>query len=176
METKTNSNIPSEEDPKSPNEGLLHLLRRCVHGHETTTEAICHYQDVFGHSSEEEHEKAAEGEYREVFYRLYCEAFGIVETIKFDRKHSVYVRNLRDQIEALECDNEDHEQVERDLRQKIQSRDKDLVDAGEKMRELYLEREALKKEKFELAQAAAKCASEIVHLKARLFDMMEAQK
>lgn len=172
---KTAPYIPPEEDPKSPFEGLFHLLRRCVHGHDTDIESICHYQDVFGHSCEEDHEKAAEGEYKETFYRLYQEAYGTIAVINFDRKHSVYCRNLRDQIEALESDIDDHLEVEKDLRQKIQSRDKDIADAAAKLTELYRENDTLKKEKYALAEAVAKCGNEIVRLKAQLFDTMEAR-
>ena len=173
--TKNIKIVPPEEDPNSPFEDLYHLLRRCIHGHDTNIEAICHYQDVFGHSSEEDHEKAANGEYKETFYRLYEEAYGVVATINFDRKHSVYARNLHDQIEALESDIEDHLEVERDLRQKIQSRDNDLIDAGKTISNLRCEIASLKDQNRRDADALADIAQEIIRLKVRLFDMMEAR-
>ncbi len=96
--------IPPEEDPKSPFEGLYHLLRRCIHGHSTLQEDVCHYQDVFGHSCEEDLEKAAESEYKEVFFRLYDEAYGTVQMISFYSKHSKYCRELRERVDDLEAE------------------------------------------------------------------------
>jgi len=165
--------IPPEEDPNSPFEGLFHLLRRCVHSYDTDIESICHYQDVFGHSCEEDHEKAAEGEYKEVFYRLYEKAYGAVEMVKFDRKHSVYYRNLRDRIEALECDIEDHLETENDLRQKIQSRDKDISHASETIENLRQELNANKDETKKGYEVIFNQNKEIMRLKAKLFDLME---
>ena len=165
--------IPQEEDPNSPYEGLYHLLRRCIHGHDTTTEAICHYQDVFGHSCYEDLEKASESEYKETFWRLYDEAYGTVAMITFYGQHSRYCRDLRERIEDLEAETEEHKDIEKDLRQKILSRDRDLVDASKTISDLRCEIASLKDGRRKDAEALADVGKEVVRLKARLFDLME---
>lgn len=177
MATKTTTvparPIPSEEDPKSPYEGLYHLLRRCIHGHDTDIDSICHYQDVFGHSCEEDLEKAAEGEYKEVFYRLYDEAYGTVQMINFYSKHSAYVRHLHEQIDDLECRVEELKDDCAKIRQERQNRDNDICDARARIEELKKNIELQKKDNDELIKTIFRDAQEIMRLKAALYDMKE---
>lgn len=161
--------IPQEEDPNSPYEGLFHLLRRCIHGHKTDIDSVCHYQDVFGHSCEEDHEKAAEGEYREVFYRLYEEAYGVVATINFDRKHSVYYRNLREQVDDLTDDVEGARQYQKVVEASLENEKKESA----KLRQQVNEAASLT---TKYVQQIADLENEVVRLKARLFDLMEDTK
>lgn len=162
-----------EEDPTSPHEGLFHLLHRCVHGHDTDIESICHYQDVFGHSCEEDHEKAANSEYRDTFYRLYDEAYGVMATINFDRKHGAYARNLREKIECLECDLEDARDEEDCLRKSVQSTEKNLQDAEKTISELRNELQMSKDDVKRHIEVIFEMEKKIVYLKARMFDFME---
>lgn len=161
--------IPQEEDPNSPYEGLFHLLRRCIHGHDTTTEAICHYQDVLGHSCEEEHEKAAESGYRETFYRLYEEAYGVVATINFDRKHSRYARELRERVDDLEATCEEQKTYIKVCEAKATDEVKRRGDVETKLRQATEEADRCKKHIHELED-------EVIRLKAKLYDMMEEKK
>ena len=168
--------IPAEEDPKSPYEGLYHLLRRCVHGHDTDIDSVCHYQDVFGHSCEEDLEKAAEGEYKEVFYRLYDEAYGTVQMINFYSKHSAYVRNLRERVEDLECDVEEAKAETERQRELKKSRDNDLADAAKRIEELKAENRKLVDDNAKIADAVTKLAQDLIKHKAMLLDMQQEAK
>ncbi len=161
--------IPQEEDPNSPYEGLFHLLRRCIHGHDTTIEAICHYQDVFGHSCIEDLEKASESEYKETFWRLYDEAYGTVAMITFYGQHSRYCRDLRERLEDLEAETEEQKTYIKVCEAKATEEVKRRDDVEQMLRQEKEDHEKDMKYIFELK-------NEIIRLKAKLYDMMEEKK
>lgn len=174
--TEAVKNVPQNEDPNSPFEGVFHLLRRCVHGHDTDLEAVCHYQDVFGHSCEEELEAAANGELKDVFYRLYDCAYGTVQMVNFDRRHSNYCKNLRDEIAALESDVDDCKAEEERLRKEIQNRDRDIADAAGRINDLKKENEKLFDMNHQKEAIIGQLGNEILKLKAMLWDMQQEVK
>ena len=168
--------IPAEEDPNSPYEGLYHLLRRCIHGHDTDIDSVCHYQDVFGHSCEEDLEKAADSEYKEVFWRLYDCAYGTVQLINFYGKHSPYCRHLLEQIDDLECRTDELKDDCEKLRQERKSRDNDICEGAKRIEELKAENRKLIEDNAKIADTVTKLAQEVIRLKAMLWDMQQEAK
>lgn len=168
--------IPAEEDPNSPFESVWHLLRRCTRGHDTDIESVCHYQDVFGHSCIEDLEKAAEGDYKETFYRLYDCAYGTVQMISFYANHSAWSRKLNDTIDDLQCTVEEQKTEIEKLRQERKSRDNDICEGAKRIEELKAENRKLIEENAKIADTVTKLAQEAIRLKAMLWDMQQEAK
>ncbi len=156
-------------DPKSPFEDLFHLLKRSVNGYMIDEESICHYQDVFGHSSIEQLEEAANGPLRETFWNLYFRAYGAAQAIYFHGQHGVTIQKCKDEIDCLN--------------ERLASEEAEKTNLIKKNRELEARIEQLKKdldiEMFDHVgdrQKLEEAENEIIRLKAKLFDFMEAQK
>lgn len=135
----------------------------------TDSESVCNYQDMMGHSSEEQLSELANGDYRESFYRVYAESFGITETLRFYTRHSNCIEKIVLERDQLLCDLE----TEKELKDKyltstetLRKNLKETSDAlGETMEKLY----STEKEKDEIIKSQA---AEITELKAKLYDLM----
>lgn len=69
-------------------------------------EKVCDYQDMIGHSSFEQLKELAT-EYKESFYRLYCTACGVTETLRFYFENSDAINRLREQVADKDADLDD---------------------------------------------------------------------
>ena len=158
-----------------------------MHGLSSTQEDICRAQDIFGHSTIEELVDLAndigrndengnpdpKGTWssgrrgtRSTFYQIAFNIWNWEDATRFWNQHSNPLKEAADIAEAqrretkkrLDQLNEAHEA----LRQKAVKLDEDL--------NKYVQKE------FEARAALKEAEAEIIRLKARLFDMMEAQK
>ena len=153
---------------------------------DTSEKAIVDYQDMIGHSTLEELHAIANsenGEEKRAFYRVYAEAAGVINAIKYYRDNSNFIQEKLfdqyqqgfddgkatqkrlDEIDAKVALDEKQAQVEFWQAEAKQNRDEaDLYkDSADENR-----REATRQAKeIEALQA------EIIRLKAKLFDLME---
>ena len=149
-------------------EDLVTLLKKvqATHGIDTDEKSVCEYQDMIGHSSQEQLKELANGVYKETFYRVYGFAYGTVEAIRFFTKNSDRIEAiLRERNEAI-CDRDDMQDVlekEKAAHQTATKNAKTLCD------DLYDEKRNTERLQKELEAAQ----DEIIKLKARLFDLME---
>ena len=140
---------------------LVTLLKRvkATRGLDTDMESVCNYQDMIGHSTDEELSELANGEYKSEFYWVYSTAYRIEDTLNFYMHHSDKIFELCVQCDDLKCTNED-------LSDELAKRKAELSDIGCK----YMQSE---KSKAELEKENADLKAEIIKLKARLYDLME---
>ena len=140
---------------------LVALLKRvkATRGLDTDMESVCNYQDMIGHSTDEELSELANGEYKHEFYWVYSTAYRIEDTLNFYVNHSDKIFALRVQCDDLKCTNEE-------LSDELAKRKTELSDIGCK----YMQSE---KENAELEKENADLKAEIIKLKARLYDLME---
>lgn len=148
---------------------LVALLKQVqsTGGLDVSCEAICEYQDMIGHSCEEDLAELANGPYKEAFYKVYGYAYGTVEAIRFHCKHGEKIRELFDAIADWEEKHARISEANKLLNEQLDNRQ----DMAEKFREAW-EKEKTEKEK---AQARiAELEKENQALKAKLYDMMTA--
>lgn len=147
---------------------LLELVKKvqATGGMDTDEKSVCDYQDMIGHSTDEQLRELANGDYKHAFYRIYGCAYGTIGAIQFFTQHSDKLDQiLRDRDEAI-CDRDEaHEELEK-LKDKVAENFLKAQKAVDAMEE---EKAARIKAENDL-QAAQ---DEIIRLKARLFDMME---
>lgn len=141
---------------------LVALLKRvkATRGLDTDMESVCNYQDMIGHSTDEELSELSNGEYKSEFYWVYSTAHRIEDTLNFYMHHSDKIFELRVQCDDLKCTNEE-------LSDELVKRKAELSDISCK----YMQSE---KENAELEKENAALNAEIIKLKARLYDLMEA--
>ena len=156
---------------KTKYENLKELLQevKATGGMDLNTEFICHVQDLIGHSTQEEL-KDLSLEYKETFYRVFCEAEGTTETLRYYFFNSNSVNAIREELADVKADAEKweslyndlhkiHENSQIDLSNRITELKAELFDAETRADALTLEKENLK--------------AEITRLKVKLYDLME---
>lgn len=136
-----------------------------------SNEAVCEYQDMIAHSNEDQLSELANGTLKESFYRVYGYAYGTVEAIRFHCKHG---RKIQEMI----CENEDmKESIEllttklKKAEEKAKKAEEKAVETAEKFRELWHKAD---QEKTQLECDVVNQRQEIIELKAKLYDMMQA--
>lgn len=149
-------------------EDLVALLKKVqtTGGLDCDQASICEYQDMIGHSTQEQLKDLSNGVYISTFYRVYGLAYGTTEAIKFYMKNSDKVYNLMLDRDSLKCDLE--EMKDKYDKQVLES--KKNFDTAQKMRDAW---EAEKAEKENIKKELEAAHEEIIRLKARLFDLIE---
>lgn len=143
-------------------EELLELLKKTQASGllDISNEAICDYQDMIARSNEDQLSELANGTLKESFYRVYGYAFGTVEAIRFHCKHG---RKIQEMI----CENEDLKDDIEHLNTKLQKTE----ETAENFRELWHKAD---QKKIQLECDVVNQRQEIIELKAKLYDMMQA--
>lgn len=148
-------------------EDLVALLKKVqtTGGLDCDQASICDYQDMIGHSTQEQLKELSNGVYISTFYRVYGLAYGTTEAIKFYMQNSDKVYNLMLDRDSLKCDLEemtdkyDHAMLEV----------KKNFDTAARMRDEW---EKEKTEKENVKKDLEKAQAEIIELKAKLYDLM----
>ena len=132
---------------------------------DTKTETVCNYQDMIGHSTVGQLNELSHGQYKEAFYRVYCQACGVIETLRFYFENSEAITAYREQIadhdaeiESLHGRLEESEKVRDHFIKEHRNACREWSNASAEIKKRDAEIEALKRETIEL--------------KARLYDMM----
>ena len=142
-------------------EELVKLLNRvqATGGLDVDEKSICEYQDMIGHSTQDQLRELANGNLKESFYRVYGHSYGTVEAIRFFTQNSNKMYDLlleRDELKA------DLEIANKDI-------DKYMLESSKNYKAMIQERQ----EKEQAQDDLKKAQDEIIRLKARLFDLME---
>lgn len=148
---------------------LLPLLKKVqsTGGLDVSEQAVCDYQDMIGHSCEEDLEELANGEYKEAFYRVYGVAYGVVEAIRFHCKHGKKIIELFDRIADLE----NAERMYKDKISELADTSAEWIERTEKTRQAW---ENEKRAKEEALETIKKQQETIQELKAKLYDLITA--
>ena len=130
----------------------------------TDNDAILEYQDIIGHSSEQENEEVSNGVLAEIFYRVFGEAYGTVAAIKYYMTHSDRVYDMQYNLGEAEAKAEKYEKRIAELEKTYSEKAKECCELETKLRETQQnltvkERNLISKE------------DEIIKLKAILWDM-----
>ncbi len=129
--------------------------------------SIVEYQDMIGHSTEEDLKELSNGMYKEAFYRVYGAAAGVVEAIRFYHKHGQKMIDMRGRIDDLEALVSQYKGINEDRDAKIEK----WQEKAENMRQSW---EKAEKEKAEAQARIAELEAEAQALKAKLYDMITA--
>lgn len=148
---------------------LLETLRniQATGGMDVSNEAVCDYQDMIGHSCEEDLEELANGNYKEAFYRVYGVAYGTVEAIRFHCKHGKKIIELFDRIADLET----LSNTQADRINSLEKINEEWIERTEKTRQAW---EKAEKEKIELLKKIDELEAKNQELKAKLYDLITA--
>lgn len=143
-------------------EDLVKLLSRtqATGGLDVSVEAICEYQDMIAHSHDDQLEELANGNLKESFYRVYGYAYGTVEAIRFHCRHGRKILEMIAENDDLKADVED-------WKAKVQK----AQETTEKFRASW---EDLTQKTAQQENEIRRQAAEIITLKAKLYDMMQA--
>lgn len=139
---------------------LVELLKKvqATGGLDLDQASICDYQDMIGHSSIEQLEELANGNYKESFYRIYDAAYGTMETLRFYINHGEKIQAI---IEECEYWQEQTKEAEEKARSNFQSFEK------------YLNLHSKEKARNDGLKSVIKAKDqEIIELKAKLYDLM----
>lgn len=148
---------------------LCELLKKvqATGGMDCDQKSICDYQDMIGHSSEEQLADLANGIYKEAFYRVYGISYGTIEAIRFHCKHGEKIAAILEENDSLKCDYEalnikyiDTDKKYHDAIGKAESARQDALQKDSEIEALKRELEAIKANNTEL--------------KAKLYDLMTA--
>lgn len=148
-------------------EDLVKLLKhvQATHGFDTDEKTVCEYQDMIGHSSDEQLTELANGAYKESFYRIYGCAYGTIEAIKFFGKHSEKILAMLDENANLKCDLEIAE-----------DKAKKNFDLAEKNRQSWIEeKNRANNAEYQITEKEKEITAlqdEIKTLKAKLYDLI----
>ena len=139
---------------------LVKLLKevKATNAIDTNIEKICEYQDMIGHSAEEELAELANGNYKSEFYRVYALSYRIEDTIRFYRKHDNTILEMIEENEQLEDDNKVLEQKLVESKSRLDETERKLIEERNKNSLNAVEIDNLK--------------AEIIKLKARLYDLI----
>ena len=142
-------------------EELVKLLNRvqATGGLDVDEKSICEYQDMIGHSTQEQLRELANGNLKESFYRVYGHSYGTVEAIRFFTQNSNKMYDLLLERDGLKAD---LEIANKDI-------DKYMLESSKNYKAMIQERQ----EKEQAQDDLKKAQEEIIRLKARLFDLME---
>lgn len=148
---------------------LVELLKRvqATGGLDCDNESVCAYQDMIGHSSIEQLEELANGNYKEAFYRVYGLAYGTIEAIRFHCKHGEKIKELFVTIEDYKAE------VERGSFLLEEEKKKTLETAKER-NELQRQYNEADRERTKLQEVKERLEAENQALKAKLYDLMTA--
>lgn len=128
---------------------------RCI---ETDTESVCSYQDMIGHSTEEQlTELANDDKTRRAFYWIYSLCYRVDDLLTFYVKHDENIFKLRLERDTLLNDKEELQSYRKTYEQSINDLEDDLHAEKEKRENAESENERLK--------------AEIIKLKAKLYDL-----
>ena len=127
---------------------------------DTSEKAIIEYQDMIGHSAIEQLQELSRGRYTETFYRVYGHAYGTIEAIKFYRDHSTWSYNLQAERADYKADRDDWERKAHTAEE-----------TAKKYNELFHEEN---QKALALKKTAERQEKEIIVLKAKLYDLMQA--
>ena len=147
---------------------LLELVKRvqATGGMDTDEKSVCDYQDMIGHSTDDQLRELANGDYKHAFYRIYGCAYGTVGAIQFFTQHSDKLDQiLRDRDEAI-CDRED-------ALVKLEKQKEKVAENFLKAQNAIDDLEKEKAARLETEKELQAAQDEIIRLKARLFDLME---
>lgn len=150
---------------------LVNLLNtvQATGGLDCDTASVCEYQDMIGHSTDDELRELSNGSCREAFYRVYGLSYGTTAAITFYLNHSQKIYDWQIEKEDLSVDlDEAREKITA-----IEKKAKKNFETAENFRAEW-EKEKAEKEKAEKELAAAQ--DEIIRLKAMLFDCMLNEK
>ena len=138
-------------------------------GLDISNEAIAEYQDMIGHSSIEQLREAANGKNNETFYRIYGHAYGTTEAIKFYMKNSDKVAEILTERDEAEFNAEEARRDADKAKDRAEFWKKEADNTAKAATEFETNlKEALRKIELQ--------AREIIELKARLYDLMTADK
>jgi predicted transcriptional regulator len=148
-------------------EDLVALLKKVqtTGGLDCDQASVCDYQDMIGHSTQEQLKDLSNDVYIRAFYRVYGLAYGTTEAIKFYMQNSDKVYNILLERDGLKCDLEemtdkyDHAMLEV----------KKNFDTAARMRDEW---EKEKTEKENIKKDLEKAQAEIIELKAKLYDLI----
>lgn len=153
---------------------LVTLINRtaATGGLDVTDAAICDYQDMIGHSSEEQLAELANGKQNETFYRIYGVAYGTIAAIKFYCKHSNKLAEIIEEHDEARLDAEEEAEKQKEAAERWEARYNEQFSRRE-------EAEAsgcrLIDENVTLAKELEDERREITELKAKLYDLMTSQ-
>lgn len=149
-------------------EDLVKLLNKvqATGGLDVDETSICEYQDMIGHSTQDQLRELANGSLKESFYRVYGHSYGTVEAIRFFTKNSDKLYDILGERDELKADLEDL----KDELKAQKSKTEENWDKAQKMHEAWMNEKA---EKEQAQDDLKKAQEEIIRLKARLFDLME---
>lgn len=141
---------------------LLELLKKTQASGslDISNAAICDYQDMIAHSDEDQLSELANGNLKESFYRVYGYAFGTVEAIRFHCKHGNKIQDMIYENSELKAEAED-------LKAKLKS----AQETAENFREYWHDEN---QKTITQKMTIEKQEREIIELKAKLYDMMQA--
>ena len=142
-------------------EELVKLLNKvqATGGLDVDEKSICDYQDMIGHSTQDQLRELANGNLKESFYRVYGHSYGTVEAIRFFTQNSNKMYDLLLERDGLKAD---LEIANKDI-------DKYMLESSKNYKAMIQERQ----EKEQAQDDLKKAQEEIIRLKARLFDLME---
>lgn len=148
---------------------LIELIKRtqATGGLDVDEKSICEYQDMFGHSTEEQLAELSNGVYKEIFYRIYGYAYGTVAAIRFHCQHGEKILNICRRNDELNADVEDLTDTLKKKEEQIAKKQ----ETAEKFQQGY--EKALNDIKA-AEDKAAKLEAENIALKAKLYDLMTA--
>lgn len=148
-------------------EDLVKLVKRvqATGGMDTDEASVCDYQDMIGHSSDEQLRELANGEMKHAFYRIYGCAYGTISAIQFFTKHSNKLDEIIHERDEAICDRDD---AREDLKKEKEKTEKAFAQA-QKMRDSW---EQEKTEKENIKRDLEKAQAEIIQLKAKLYDLI----
>lgn len=140
---------------------------------ETTTEAAIHYQDLIGHSTTETLYNLANGSQNQEFYKVYGIAYGTIAAIKCYMEYSQKQIDLRSDYEEVKARQELTQKKLDDqisLYSKMDALSRSAID------EYTGKLAAAQEEARQQAEMIKEQATEIMKLKARLFDLITANQ
>ena len=137
-------------------------------GMDCSPEAICDYQDMIGHSSIEQLAELANSDIlKEAFYKVYGEAYGTVEAIKFFCKNGQKIQDIL----ATNAD----QTAEIDRLNFLLTEQKKDTEAQKKAREeIQSEYATLANQNMKQAAEIETLKAQMQELKAKLYDLMTA--
>lgn len=129
-------------------------------GIDTSIEAVCEYQDMIGHSTEEQlTELANDKNRRRSFYWVYSLAYRVEDLLNFFIKHDESIFNLKQAKDELEADKDE-------LTEKLRETKEDLSKTRNDLQLIDIKCKQAEHEVIELK-------AEIIELKAKLYDLIK---
>ena len=150
-------------------EDLVTLLRKvqATGGMDCDQESVCEYQDMIGHSTEDQLAELSNGSYKRAFYRVYGEAYGVIEAIQFYCNHGEKITKIIRQNDELNLDLED-------LKEDIAKKDALIFAKDQHINELISDIDKKSTDIKKVTERAEKAEQENILLKAKLYDLMTA--